>query len=79
MLPPPTSYFVYGYCWWYTDQVALENTTSEFESFEREPENPDKEIMADSLQRDSVAIVRNIINNVRASQLRHDEFKEVIE
>jgi hypothetical protein len=35
--------------------------------------------MADSLQRDSVAIVRNIINNVRASQLRHDEFKEVIE
>jgi hypothetical protein len=62
-----------------TNQVALQNSTSEFESLEREPENPNAQTMADALQQDPVAIARNIINNVRASQLCREEFKEVNE
>ena len=62
-----------------TSRAALENATSEFECPIPEPDNPDNQTLADALRRDPVAIARNIVNTVQSSQLRREEFKEVIE
>jgi hypothetical protein len=60
-----------------TSIEALENSTSDF-NVEQDPLNPSTQTPAQALQRDPVAIVRNIANTIRSSQLRRQEFKEII-
>ena len=62
-----------------TNETALQNTTSEFEPQHAEPVSHNNQSLNEALCRDPVAIARSIINTVRTSQQRREEFKEVIE
>ena len=50
-----------------------------FDPPQAEPENYDAQTLSDALRRDPVAIARSIINTIRSSQLRREEFREIIE
>ncbi|KAF8482333.1 hypothetical protein JB92DRAFT_3132373 [Gautieria morchelliformis] len=57
---------------------ALENPTGEFDLTEHDPVNPSSQTPTQALQCDPVVITRNIANTIQSSQLRCEEFKEII-
>ncbi|KAF8509475.1 hypothetical protein JB92DRAFT_2730090 [Gautieria morchelliformis] len=61
-----------------TSTEALENPTGEFDLTEHDPVNPSSQTPTQALQRDPVAITRNIANTIRSSQLRREEFREIV-
>ena len=62
-----------------TNVQALENTTAEFMPPVATPDNPHAQTISDALKRDPISIARNAINTIRSSQLRREEFKDIIE
>jgi hypothetical protein len=50
----------------------------DFEVNAEEPINPVAQTAVQALQRDPIAIIRNVTNTIRSSQLRREEFKEII-
>ncbi|KAF8531222.1 hypothetical protein JB92DRAFT_3105319 [Gautieria morchelliformis] len=61
-----------------TSTEVLENPTGEFDLTEHDPVNPSSQTPTQALQHDPVAITRNIANTIRSSQLRREEFKEIV-
>ena len=62
-----------------TSQHALENTMSDFNPPVNEPNNPNAQSFVEALKRDLIAIACGIVNTIRSSQLRHVEFKDIVE
>jgi hypothetical protein len=55
------------------------NPTGELVQTDNEPENPRTQTPAHALKRDPIAIARGAINTIRSSQLRREEFREIIQ
>jgi hypothetical protein len=62
-----------------TSSEAMSNSMGDFESTVDEPENPKTQSPAHALDRDPIAIARGAVNTIRSSQLRREQFKEIIE
>ncbi|KIJ48244.1 hypothetical protein M422DRAFT_66368 [Sphaerobolus stellatus SS14] len=60
-------------------QEARQNATAPFTSVFEDPFQLEQQSLEEALKRDPMAIARDIINNIRMSQIRRTEFLSVIE
>lgn len=62
-----------------TTPSARQNSTARFYSSIEEPFRLDTQNLADALKRDPMAIARDIVNTIRMSQIRREEFLNLID